>query len=418
MMADLLRPDFDDKWYSTYWKEALDDLTAASSGGEITHVQLRIWNYYDAANQTDWNYPRLGSNDPGQSPIMEQWKRWYFGEGDPPLAYGPCAAERIHMKGFKLEFCISAAWNPGQGTMADVTPVFKWGAKESDYPQFNGTLFLQNYMDNVLRPTAEFLANDATWFQDGDIFMLSFEMVYPTADFTWSHNEEWKSMISTVRNIFRAAGKSIVLTIDHSCWYDDFGLGYNAVKLLNSSAPILPEEEGISGASYLGELDFISLSWWLPVLLSEDIPENWTDQDIPWVADAWFSNKNEYKVGTGYRGVPGVLGRNYIADMRAFSMIMGKKMLMNTGWRNQHGRLAWTTYGGEKYPDNMEQRVVWAAQLAAIGDPRSNFTVWCAGQDFERYCRDKAAQPDFIDTSWRNAPAQEAIMEGIRVITS
>jgi len=378
---------------------------------------MRIWYHYDVDNQTDWNYPRLGSNDSGQSPIMEQWKRWYFGEGDPPLAYGPCAAERIHQKGFKFEFCISAAWNPGQGTMADVTPVFGWGAKESDYPQFNGTLFLQNYMDNVLRPTAEFLANNATWFQNGDIFMLSFEMVYPTADFVWSHNAEWKSMISTVRNIFRAAGKIIVLTIDHSGWYDDFGLGYNSVKLLNSSAPILVEEQGISGASYLGELDFISLSWWLPVLLSGDVPERWADEDIPWVADAWFNNKNGFKVGTGYGGIPGEYGRDYIADIRAFSQVMGKKVLMNSGHENRHGWIAWD----RSIPitaDSMEQRVAWAAQLAAIGDPRSNFTAWCAGQDFERYCRDKAAQPDYIETSWRNAPAQEAIIEGIRVITS
>jgi hypothetical protein len=294
--------------------------------------------------------------------------------------------------------------------------MFWWGGKESDYPEWmalgGGEKFLDNYLNNVLLPVANF-AKD--YLENGDIFMLSFEMNYPTSDFTWSHNEKWESMINAVRNVFRAAGKSIVLTIDHCGWYDDFGLGYSATKSLNPNAPITSASGGISGATYLGELDFISVSWWLPVILPGDVPSNWSDADIARVTDAWFNNKNNDKVGTGYSGIPAVRGRDTIADLRALSTVIGRRVLMNTGWVNRHGWLAWD----RSIPitaDNAEQRVAWAAQLGAIGDPRSNFTVWCAGQDFERYCRDKAAQPTYIETSWRKAPAESAILQQIRSI--
>lgn len=409
MMVDLLRPDFDDQWYSTYWQAALDDLVSASSNGEITHAQLRIFWRVDPNNRSTWEYPELGSNDPSQQIVMDNWKRWLFGVGDPPLAHGPSAMERIRSAGSKLELCMSASWNPGTGTLADVIPVWYWGGREADY-NFDGELFLDNYFNNVLLPVVNFVKD---YLEDGDIFMLAFEMVYPTADFTWSHNAKWVSIIDTVRSIFRSAGKSIVLTIDHSNWYNDFGLGYNAVKLLKPDAPITSESPGISGASYLGELDFISLSHWLPVILPSEVPATWSDSDIPWVTDGWFNNKNFFKVGTGYGGVSGELGRDFIADFRALSTIMGKKVLMNSGWENNHGDIARARTG---ITDNEEQRISWAAHLAAIGDPRSNFTAWCAGQDFERYCRDKTAYPDYINTSWRKASAESAIIEGIRAI--
>jgi len=416
MMVDLLPPNFDDGGLSTAWQAALDDLASASSNGEITHVQLRTFWRVDPNNRSTWENPELGALDEErmQQAMCENWKKWVFGSPEP--TYGPCAAKRIHDAGFKLEFCLSTAWNPGVGTLADSIPVWGWGGREADY-NFDGELFLQNYMDNCLRPIAQFLASSQN-FQNGDIFMLSFEMNYPTADFTWSHNEKWRSIINVTRGIFREAGKSIVLTIDHSGWYDDFGLGYDAVKLLNSSAPILAVEKGISGASYLGELDFISLSVWLPLLPynSSLIPATWNDSDIPWVTDLWFNNPCFFKVGTGYNGISGVYGRDFIADYRALSSIMqGKKILMNTGWRNGHGELTRSLIGGA---DNQEQRVAWAAQLRAINDPQSNMTVWCAGQDFERYCRDKAMQPDYIDTSWRKAPAEAIIIEIIREISS
>ena len=97
---------------------------------------------------------------------------------------------------------------------------------------------------------------------------------------------------------------------------------------------------------------------------------------------------------------------------------MGKKVVLNTGWRNWHGELASKTYQGVEYADSMEQRVAWAAQLDAIGDARSNYEVWCAGQDFERYCKDKFSQPDSISTSWRNAPAQEIIINRINKLVN
>jgi len=416
-MADLLRPNFDDKAYTDIWSACLEDLKHASPRGEINNVQLRIWWRIDPANRATWEYPSLGTNDSGQQPFSDNWQRWAFDAGPTPLPYGPCAAQRIHDAGYHLEFCVSACWNPGYGTIADVIkPVFGWGGKEAnapDYP-FDGELFLRNYMEYCVRPVAQFLAA-SPHFVDGDIFMIAFEMWYPTADITWSHNDAWRSIIAEVRQIFAAAGKpNVLLTIDHSSPYDDFGLGYNAVKTIDPAAPITSVSQGISGALYLADLDFISISLWDPVLIASQIPVTWTDTDIPWVTDAWFTNLEYYRVGTGYSGIPGVLGRDVIQDYRTLAQLFGKRILFNSGWVNRHGRLAWNTYSGGAVADNEEQKIAWASQLLAILDNRSNPSAWNAGQDFERYIRDKAAQPDFMDASYRKAPAQQAIIDIIR----
>ena len=423
MMPDIIAPNFDSSSYASQWQAALNDLSASSPNGEITHVQMRI--YWDL--QDNLIMPQLHSTDQegsqwgGQWYIMNEgtWKRWYFGEGS--LPYGPCAAKRIHDAGFRMELAIAGAWEgdpvkPG-GTQA---PIGAWGAREADYPVWiaagGGDQFLTNYMNNVIRPTAYFLATNPN-FIDGDIFCISFEMNYPTADFTWNHNAKWTEIITETRNIFRAAGKHIIITSDVCGPYDDFGVGYNAVKLLNPSAPISTTYQGISGASYLAELDCIRLSWWLPLILQTEMSSTWTDADIPRLTEAWFSNNNFNKVGTGYNAVPAVKGRDMIADLRAIAQVFGKPVYMNTGWENRHGFIYTSprrTSGST--PDLAEARVAWAAQLAAIGDPRSNFTWWCAGQDFERYCENKATSPSTIDTSWRNAPAQSAIIQGIRDI--
>ena len=151
MMVDLLPPDFDDKWYSAAWQAALDDLASASPNGEITHVQQRIFWRVDPADRSTWEYPQLGSNDPSQQNVMNNWTRWFFGAGDQPLVYGPSAAQRIRQAGFKLELCMSTCWNPGVGTLADAIPVWRWGGREADY-NFSGELFLDNYLNNVLLP--------------------------------------------------------------------------------------------------------------------------------------------------------------------------------------------------------------------------------------------------------------------------
>lgn len=417
MMADIINPNFDDSASASRWQGALNDLAEASPNGEITHVQMRIWEEYqlDSATGAVITPPHLGSSDAGQEPIMDNWQRWFFGIGNPLLPYGPSAAERIHQTGFNMELSISVSWT---ALTAYRHPVFNWGAREADYSDFDGELFLQYYMDNVLRPVADFLARPDVPFVDGDILMLGFEMVYPTADFTWLHNDRWASMINEIRGIFRGAGKNILLTIDHAGWFDDSSLGYNAVKLLNPDAPITPEYQGISGATYLGALDFISVSWWLSLVLQTEVPTTWSDADIPWVTEAWFSNKNFEKVGTGYSGVPAVAGRDMIADLRGFSLVMGKRVLMNTGWENRHGMIATNPRRPSATPDAMEQRVAWASQLRAIGDPRSNASVWNAGQDFERYAHDKTEPTTRMDASWRNAPAETAIIEEIRAILS
>ena len=406
MMVDIVRPNFDDNAYATMWQSALNDLKAASPNGEINYVQLRIFWKVDPNTRSTWEFPTLGSNDYTQQTVMNNWQRWLFGIGDPSLAYGPSAAERIHNAGFRLEICLSTCWNPA-GTLADSIPsVFGWDGREANAPQypFDGELFLKNYMDNNLRPVAQFLANNSN-FKSGDIFMLGFEMGYPTSDFTWTHNPTWTAMIDEVRQIFINAGKTIVLTVDHSSWYDDFGLGYEAVKLQNPNATITKATPGISGASYLGDLDFISISFWNPILKSTQIPATWSDADIPWVTDAWRNDQNFFKVGTGHDGVPGQYGRDFIADFGALSAVLqGKKILMNTGYSNTHSILSRS--GGSF--DNQAQRVAWASQIRAIRDQN-----WSAGQDFERYTKNKYQSSD-IDDSWRNAPAQQAIIDEIR----
>jgi hypothetical protein len=457
MMADVVNPNFDLQSEATNWANTLTDLKTAAPNGEITHIQLRIWwsLLIDEFGNTGDNLinPKLGSNDGNgnvwgtQWAIMRRnlvainqipadpdnpiWKRWYFGQGV-PLAYGPCAAKRIHDAGFKLELAISGAWGesgdlckPGGGTCA----IGGWGARENNFPAWvaagngNGTvagdIFLTNYMNNVLRPTAQFLAGlPSDLFGNGDIFQLSFEMSYPSSDFTWMHNQKWHDIITEIRGIFGAAGKSgVLLTLDHCGWYDDAGLGYTTVKLLNSSAPLTSDNKGISGALYLKDLDFISFSNWLPLILQSQEKATWADSDVPFLTECWFANPNFYKVGTGYGGVPNGGGRDIIADMRALSQVMGKLIVQNTGWESSHGFLYHSpnrVSGAAQ--DLMEQRVAWEAQLAAIKDTRSQWQSWCAGMDFERYAEDKATTTTTtgrLGTSWRNAPAQAAIIAGI-----
>jgi hypothetical protein len=422
MMADLIRPDFDDQWYSSYWQAALDDLAAASPNGEITHVQIRIWwNLPELPGEgtaEDWIDPHLGSRDGGQSPVMDNWKRWLFGyiePGDSPLAYGPSAIERIRQAGLKFELAVSGAWENGDVVKPEPA---RYYYKEEDYPEWVALggydTFLDNYLNNVLLPVANF-AKD--YLEDGDIFCIAFEPVHVGADIVYLHNDKWVEVIQVVRQVFLDSGKNIYITLDHTGWWgSDYYLGYNAVKLLAPDAPLDPQWQGVSGATYLSELDFISVSWWVKQIFVDQVPDVWTDDDIPWLVNSWYHYQIEPKVGTGYGGIPAVYDRDLIADIRALSQVMnGTKVLLNTGYWNAHGRIAWK--GGPYETDAMEQRVAWASQVRAVaGDPRSNYTEWCAGQDFERYARDKAAQPDWVDDSWRNSPAQDAIIEEIQAI--
>ena len=421
MMADLIRPNFDDKAYAGYWEAALADLATASPNGEITHVQIRIWWNLPAlpgeGTAEDWIAPRLGTRDGGQQPTMDNWKRWLFGyieSGDPPLAYGPSAIERIHQAGFKFEFALSGAW---EGDVVKPEPA-RYYYNEEDFPEWMALggydTFLENYKNNVLLPVADFIKD---YLEDGDIFCIGFEPVHIGSDIVYRHNEKWIEVIHAVRQVFVDAGKNIYLTLDHCGWWgNDAYLGYNAVKLLDPGAPLTSEVQGISGATYLGELDFISVSWWIPQIPAGKVPTVWSDDDIPWLADSWYHYELEPKVGTGYGGVPAVYDRNLVADIWALAQVMDTKILLNTGYWNAHGRIAQAATGE---PDAMEQRVAWASQVRALArDSRSNYTEWCAGQDFERYARDKAAQPDYMDTSWHNSLAQEAIIEEIQAILS
>lgn len=410
-MVDLLSVNLDNQGYANAWQQALNDLKAASPNGEITHVQLRtFWKIPNLTDQATWNYPELGAYELGQQAMCDNWNSWVFGSPEP--TYGPCAAKRIHDSGFKLEFCLATAWT-GSGTIADSAPVFD-DQPEANYPLFNGETFLTNYMDDVLRPTAQFLASNPN-FQNGDIFMLTFEMCYPYGDFCWNHNAKWISMIGEVRQIFTDAGKSdVLLTIDISWFWDDYGLGYDGLQLLidNGLAPDnqLPAYyKGLSGATYLSHLDFISISNWISILKSAQIPQTWTDNDVDTlIVPAFRNNLNWFKAGTGHGMVSGEYGRDIIQDFWAINQIMGKPILTNVGYRNAHEVLTRPTGGGGTI-DAMAQKVAWMAQVRGFGSQ-----PWCCGQDFERYCLDKDAYPTRIDTSWRKSLAEAAIIQEIR----
>lgn len=435
-MADLLSPNFDYSGDANRWQGALNDLVDVQitppPNSEITHVQMRIWwDLFLGSGSTaeDWMNPYLGSADGGQVPIMsnQQWQRWYFNR-DNNLQYGPSAAERIHNAGFKMELAISGAWNRAISDPAKPPPFFR-GRREADYPDWmalgGGETFLRNYYANVLRPVAEFLASSPN-FVDGDIFGVSFEMNYPEADFTWSHNDTWMRMINGgvsapyldddpskpgIRKIFQDVGKAgVIITIHHQGWYDDLGLGYNAVKKINPSGSIGIQNQGISGATYLSAFDFIAISEWVTLASRQDAPPDgtpWDETGRYLFRDGWFNDLSYAKTGT-----PSQQGRNLIEDFAALSDILnGTKILMNSGYESRH--FAGVTWPPSGTLDHTAQREAWAGHVLALGGQS-----WCAGQDFERYTEDKAANPSDSRTSWRNAPAQDVLINIINSIRS
>ncbi|MEM3378386.1 MAG: hypothetical protein QW674_05515 [Candidatus Bathyarchaeia archaeon] len=405
-MVDIISPNIDDRQYANLWQACLDDLKTASPSNEITHIQLRtFWRIPKLDDSSTWEYPEIGAYDGpngGQQLMCNNWKKWIF--GDPMPTYGPPIAKRIHDAGFKVEFCLATAWT-NYGTISDALPVFKRYAKESDY-NFSGEKFLQNYMDNCLRPIAQFLAQNDN-FGDGDIFMIAFEIGYSPCDFMWSHNEKWISIIQEIRQIFINAGKSgVLLTADLNGWINDIELGSELTNFKNYP--------GISGATYLKYLDFISFSFWCPPLTIEQMPD---ETPVPLgsirykVAKGWYENMNFYKRGTGYNIFPGVYGRNFMQDFYDLYHLMGKPIVINVGWENRHLYVTSAPRRITNIRDNQEQAEAWAGLLMAF-QPQE----WCAGIDFERY----ADPPELgrLCTSWRRMPAEKEIINGIKRILS
>lgn len=405
-MVDIISPNLDNQNYANLWQAALDDLVAASVNNEITHIQLRtFWRIPDLTNSSTWEYPELGAYDGpdgGQQLMCDNWKKWIF--GDPEPKYGPCIAKRIHDAGFKIEFCLATAWTQ-YGTISDALPVFHRYAKESDY-DFNGELFLQNYMDNCLRPIAEFLAQNDN-FGDGDIFMIAFEIGYSPCDFIWSHNDTWIRIIREIRQIFANANKTgVLLTADLNGWINDAELGS---ELSNYKA-----YPGITGATYLKELDFISFSFWIPPLTAEQMPN---EVPVPQsslrykVAKGWYENMNFYKRNTGFGNIPGEYGRNFMQDFHDLYLLFGKPIVINTGWENRHLYVTSAPRRITNIRDDQEQAEAWAGLLMAF-QPHE----WCAGIDFERYADPPEA--GHLCTSWRRMPAEKEIIYWIRRILS
>ncbi len=380
-------PNMDDNIYVQRYEATINELASASPNGEITHVQLRLYWQVDPANEADWNYPRLGSPDSSQAELMNSWRRWYFGEG---LPAGQSAIERIKARGFKVSIGLSVSWNAALRT-TNVPPPLRRFASEADFPTFDGDLFVTNYMHNVLQPVAE-LAASSGLLTSGDVFFIGFENYDPSADHPRLHSAAYSNMLSQLRAILPSG---VLITEDVQGWYED--------RILGLSGP-----NGVLNIPYLGDLDFISISMWVPWLSSSDLPA--TPQEV---RDAHFNNLRFEKRYTGYNGVPAVPGRDYMLDFQDIYTTFGRRVLMNSGLRNVYGSITSTTPEGTTgavTPEGIqEQANFWAGRLLAL-----NGQDWCAGQDFERYV--EASTYGTYTTSVRGRPAQTEIINGIRTI--
>ncbi len=380
-------PNMDDRIYVQRYQATIDELASASTNGEITHVQLRLYWQVDPSNTTDWNYPRLGSPDTSQAELMNSWRRWYFGEGLPD---GESAIERIKARGFKVSVGLSVSWNTALRT-TNVPPPLGRYAVEADFPTFDGDLFVSNYMQNVLRPVAE-LAASSGLLDSGDIFFIGFENYDPSAEHPRLHSAAYSSMLIQLRSILP---QGVLISEDVQGWWED--------RILGLSSP-----NGVLNIPYLGDLDFIAISMWVPWLSTSDLPA--TPQEV---RDAHFSNMRFEKRYTGYNGVPAVPGRDFMLDFQDIYTRYHKRVLMNSGLRNVYASIASTTPEGTTgavTPEGIqEQADFWAGRLLAL-----NGQDWCAGQDFERYV--EASTYTTYTTSVRGRPAQTEIINGIRTI--
>lgn len=382
-------PDMDDSIQTNYWQSALNDLVAASPNGEITHVQLRLYWTVDRTDYETMSYPYLGSGDSSQAILMNNWRSWYF--GNPAPSTGKSAIQRIREAGLKVEIGLSVSFIPGDGV--NIPPPFARYAREADFPGFNGSLFVQNYWTDVLKPVAE---QAAGFLEPGDVFFIGFENYYPEADHPRLHSSEYTSVIAQLRTVLPSG----VLISEHiTGWYDDRGLGYNY-------------SEGFLNIPYLAALDMLAPSMWNPWLRTEDLPA--TPEKI---RDAHFRNMRFVKTGTGYTlpngtYVPAVSGRDFMYDARLIYEKWGTRLYWNSGLRNIYGATTWDypEHGGTPSPEGeAEQAEFWAGRIMAL----SNQT-WVAGQDFERYC--EPATYTGYTASWRGRQAETAIISGIRAV--
>lgn len=378
--------DMDDSRQASYFQAALDDLASASPNEEITHVQLRLYWTIDRTSYETMSHPYLGSADPSQAELMNNWQSWYF--GNPTPTTGKSAIQRIREAGFKLEIGLSVSWIPGAAV--NIPPPFSRYAREADYPGFNGSLFVDNYWNNCLKPIAE-AARDSGLLEAGDVFFIGFENYYAECDHPRLHSTEYMDAIAELRSTLPPS----VLISDHiTGWYDDRGLGNDY-------------SEGFLNIAYLAALDLMAPSMWNPWLRTEDLPAT-----AAGIRDAHFRNMRFDAIGTGYNGVPRVPGRDFMNDAQLIYEKWGTKLIWNSGLRNVYGATTWDApeHGGVPSAEGeAEQAAFWAGRLMAL----SNQT-WCAGQDFERYC-EPAAFGSYT-ASWRGRPAETAIIDGIRAV--
>jgi len=374
--------DMDNPTQAARFQAALDALKAASPNGEITHVQIRLYWTVDRTSYETMSHPYLGSTDPGQQTIMNNWRRWIF--GNPPPATGRSVIQRIKDAGFKIEFGLSVSFIPGDGV--NIPPPFGRYAREANFPGFDGSVFVQDYWNNCVRPLAE---EAAPFLSAGDGFFIGFENYYPESDHPRIHSAEYTVLINNLRAILSAG----VYVSEHiTGWYDDRGLGYNYT-------------EGFLNIAYLADLDVIEPSIWTPWLTTAQLPA--TPENI---RVAHFNNLNFNKTGTDLGG--GIPGRDFMYDCSLIYQKWGTPLLWNSGLRNCYGATTWpnpertcvVTQAGIQ-----EQADFWAGRLLALKGQS-----WCAGQDFERYCE----PPTFTGytASWRGRPAEASIITGIRLI--
>jgi len=410
MPVRITQPDMDNP---VYWQPTLDDLAVASPNGEITHVQLRLYWHcrYNSGpppaepTNAEWNNPQLGSTDgqadgTSQWEVMQNWRSWYF--CNPVPASGKCAIQRIREAGFKVEIGLSASFLIEE----NIPPAMMRHAREANFPNWNGSLFIENYWNNVLKPVAE-QARDSGLLEAGDIFFIGFENYQEDIDHCQLHSPEYSNIIAQLRAILPPG---VIISEHTSSWY--LGSGWEDTFLGLNQTGHIRAVGGLLNHNYYADLDLLEMSNWNAYITSAQLPTNRND-----VAQGHFTNMNGCQRGTGYGGVPCVLGRNIMQDFQTLYDRFGTPILLNTGYQNCYGTAASDVgrcLGGR---NETEQAEAWAGRLLALKMAIEQGYEWVAGQDFERYCEDiSGGYTTYPVASWRNRPAQDEIINGIRDI--
>lgn len=367
--------DMDDVVQAGYFQTTLNDLLAASPNGEITHVQLRIyWDYTRDAGML----PFLGSGDPPQINITNNFRRWLFGNPTPNSGKG--AIQRIKEAGFKVEIGLSVSWG---GDTVNIPPVFWKDRREADYVGFDGAAWVNAYYNNCLLPLAQECANSGL-ITAGDIFFIGFENWVASADHPTIRSSNYSNVINQLRSVLPAG----VLINDHVTGWYNWEYWSNPSGYHFRSIP------------YFSDLDLLTPSMW-----------------HPWLQPPTPITRENFAAGH-FNCIP-MGNRNFMQDCQTLYDLRGTPIMWNSGMRQTidcaYQATPESCYGSQTTQGLAEQAEFWAGRLLALKQAMDMGMMWVAGQDFERYCEPLSFTT--YTASWRGRPAQAEIIAGINAIT-